>query len=89
MVTIECVPMTPEGIRCFCEAKGATVRVESLVGTITYSPKGIQIKSTVFSWQGEAPPVLASQVLEKADKFVIQPKFGAALEGSREKFEQH
>ena len=80
--------MTLEEIKCFCEEKGATVRVESPVGTITYSPKGTQFGVTLFSWQGEAPPVLASQVLEKALKFVIQPKFGEALEVSREDFEQ-
>ena len=80
--------MTLEEIKCFCEEKGATVRVGSPVGTITYSPNGVQIGVTVFSWQGEAPPALASQVLEKADKFIIQPKFGEALEVSREKFEQ-
>ena len=80
--------MTPEEIKCFCEARGATVRIESPVGTITYSSKGIQIGPTVFSWQGDPPPALAFQVLEKADKFIIQPKFGAEKELSRERFEQ-
>ena len=82
--------MTPEEIRCFCEEKGATVRVESPVGTITYSPQGIQIGPTIFAWQGEPLPPVPSQqeVLEKAAKFVIQPKFGAALEVSRAGFEQ-
>ena len=82
--------MTPEEIRCFCEAKGATVQVESPVGTITYSAMGIQIGPTVFAWQGDPfPPVPSQQkVLEKADRILIQPKFGAAREVSREKFEQ-
>ena len=82
--------MTPEEIRCFCESKGATVQAESPVGTITYSAKGIQIGPTVFAWQGDALPPVPSQeeVLEKADKFLIQPKFGTSLEVSREKFEQ-
>jgi len=81
-------PMTLEEIKCFCESKRATVQIESPIGTITFLPTGIQIGPTLFAWQGEAPPVLASQVLEKADKFVIQPKFGEALELSLEKFEQ-
>ena len=82
--------MTPEEIRCFCEAKGATVHVESPVGTIMYSSKGIQIGPTVSAWQGDPLPAVPSQqeVLEKADKFIIQPKFGVALEVSREKFEK-
>ena len=82
--------MTPEDIRCFCEAKGATVQVESPVGKITYSAKGIQIGAAAFAWQGDPLPPAPSQeeVLEKADRFLIQPKFGAALEASREKFEQ-
>lgn len=82
--------MTPEEIRCFCEAKGATVQVESPVGTITYSAKGIQIGRTVFAWPGDALPPVPSQeeVVEKADSFLIQPKFGAARRISREKFEQ-
>ena len=80
----------PEEIRCFCEAKGATVQVDSPVGTITYSAKGIQIGPTVFAWQGDPPPELAShqEVLEKAEKFVIQPKFGKEMELTRERFEQ-
>ena len=82
--------MTQEEIRCFCEAKGATVQVDSPVGTITYSAKGIQIGPTVFAWQGDPLPPVPSQeeVLEKADRFLIQPKFGAAREVGREKFEQ-
>jgi hypothetical protein len=82
--------MTPEEIRCFCEAKGATVQVDSPIGTIKYSAKGIQIGPTVFSWQGDPPPELAShqEVLEKVEKFVIQPKFGNEMELTREKFEQ-
>ena len=90
MVTIGCIPMTPEEIRCFCEAKGATLHVQSSVGTITYSSKGIQIGPTLFTWQGDPLPALPSQqeVLEKADKFIIQPRFGAALEVSHKKFEQ-
>ena len=82
--------MTPEEIRCFCEAKGATVHVETPVGTITYSSKGIQIGPTVFAWQGDPLPPVPSQqeLLEKAGRFVIQPKFGVTLEVSREKFEQ-
>jgi len=31
--------MTLEEIKCFCEEKGAAVRVESPLGTITYSPE--------------------------------------------------
>ena len=80
--------MTPEEIRCFCEAKGATVHVQSPVGTIMYSSKGIQIGPTVFAWQGDPlpPPVPSQQeLLAKAERFVIQPKFGLALEVSREK----
>lgn len=82
--------MTPEEISCFCETKGATVRVESPVGTITYSPKGIQTGPTVFGWQGDPLPPFPSQqeVLDKAEKFIIQPKFGDKKELSREKFEQ-
>ncbi len=82
--------MTLEEIKCFCESKGATVHVESPAGTITFLPTGIQIGPTVFSWQGGLPPELAShqEVLEKAEKFVIHPKFGNEIELTREKFEQ-
>ncbi len=82
--------MTLEEIKCFCESKRATVQIESPVGTITYSSKGIQIGPTVFAWQGAPLPPVPSQqeVLEKADRFVIQPKFGVALEVSREKFDR-
>ncbi len=82
--------MTLEEIRCFCESKGATVRVESPVATVTYSPKGIQIGSTFFAWEGDQPPPCAPQeeVLEKTTRFVIQPKFGPEIEVSRERFEQ-
>ena len=82
--------MTLEEIRCFCEAKGATVRIESPVGTIAFSPKGVQIGPTIFSWEGDPPLPVASEqeVLEKAEKFTIVPKFGDAREVSREKFEQ-
>ena len=82
--------MTPEQIRCFCEAKGATVQIESPLGTITYSPKGIEIGTTAFAWHGDLRPPLAPQqeILENADKFMIQPKFGGELQLSREKFEQ-
>ena len=82
--------MTPEEIKCFCEEKGATVRVESPLGAITYSPKGIQIGPAFFEWQGEPPAPLTFQqeVLRRADKFIIQPKFGAEQELSREKFKQ-
>ncbi len=60
--------MTPEEISCFCETKVATVRVESPVGTITYSHKGIQTGPTVFGWQGDPLPPFPSQqeVLDKA-----------------------
>ena len=82
--------MTIEELKCFCESKGATVHVESPVGTITFLPSGIRIGPTVFSWQGGPPPELAShhEVLEKAEKFVIHPKFGNEIELTREKFEQ-
>lgn len=82
--------MAPEEISCFCETKGATVHVESPVGTITYSPKDIQTGPTVFGWQGDPLPPFPSQqgVLDKAEKFIIQPKFGDKKELSREKFEQ-
>jgi hypothetical protein len=81
--------MTLEEIKCFSEGKGATVRIESPVGTITCSSKGIQIGPTLFAWQNDPLP-LASQweVLEKADRFFIQPKFGDEKEVSRERFEQ-
>ena len=82
--------MTPEEIRCFCESKGATVHVESPVGTITFLPTGMRIGPTVFSWQGDPSPPLAAvqEVLDEANDFVIQPKFGGQRELSREKFEQ-
>ncbi len=82
--------VTLEEIKCFCESKGATVHVESSVGTIAFLPTGIRIGPTVFSWQGDPPPELAShhEVLEKVEKFVIQPKFGNEMELTREKFEQ-
>ena len=80
--------MTLEGIKCFCEEKGATVRVESPLGTITYSPEGIEIGTAVFGWHGDPRPPLAPQqeILQNADKFIIQPKFGAEIELSRAKF---
>ena len=82
--------MTLEEIRCFCQEKGATVRVESPAGTITYSSKDIQIGTAIFAWQGDPPPpsTFLQGVLEKADKFIIQPKFGDNKELSRERFEQ-
>ncbi len=81
--------VTLEEIKCFCESKGATVHFESPVGTITFLPTGIRIGPTVVSWQGDPPPELVShqEVLEKAEKFVIQPKFGNEMELTREKFE--
>ncbi len=82
--------MTLEEIRCFCEAKGAAVRIESSAGTVTYSSSGIQIGATFFSWQDVRQVALASQqeALAKADKFVIRPKFGDEKEVSRATFEQ-
>lgn len=67
--------VTLEEIKCFCESKGATVHVESPVGTITFLPTGVRIGPTVVSWQGDPSPELAShqEVLEKAEKFVIHP----------------
>jgi len=81
--------MTLEEIKCFCVRKRATVQIESQIGTITFLPAGIQIGPTVFSWQGDPPPELAShhEVLEKVDKFVIQPKFGNVIELTRKRFE--
>jgi hypothetical protein len=81
--------MTPEEIECFCEVKGARVWIESPAGTITYSSKGVQIGSMLFAWSGDpsAPLALQQEVLNKAKKFVIQPKFGAEMELSRETFE--
>ena len=82
--------MTLEEIKCFCEEKGATVRIESPAGTITYSSKGVQIGSMLFAWPGDpsAPLALQQEGLDKAKKFVIRPKFGAEMELSREMFEQ-
>ncbi len=82
--------MTLEEIRCFCEVKGAIVRVESPAGTITYSSSGIQIGDTLFSWQDVPQVALASQqeALAKADKFVIRPKFGDEKEVSGAALEQ-
>ncbi len=82
--------MTLEEIKCFCKEKGATLRVESPLETITYSPKGIEIGADLFAWDSDPRPPLAPQqeILEHADKFIIQPKFGAKTELSREKFEQ-
>ena len=82
--------MTLEEIKCFCEEKGATVRVESPLATITYSPEGIEIGTAVFAWHGDPRPPLAppQEILQNADKFIIQPKFGAEIELSREKFEE-
>ncbi len=82
--------MTLEEIRCFCEAKGAAVRVESPAGTITYSSSGIQIGATLFGWQDVPQVALASQqqALAKADKFVIRPKYGDEKEVSRATLEQ-
>jgi len=82
--------MTPEEIRCFCQEKGATVWVESPGGTITYSSKGIQIGPAIFAWQGEPPPpnTFLQGVLEKVDKFIIQPKFRDKKEFSRGGFER-
>ena len=34
--------VTIEELKCFCESKGATVHVESPVGTITFLPTGIR-----------------------------------------------
>lgn len=35
--------MTPEQTKCFCESKGATGRVESYMGVITYSAAGVEV----------------------------------------------
>lgn len=82
--------MTPEEIRCFCEAKSATVWVESPSERLHSMPTGIRIGPTIFSWQGDPTPELASfaEVLEKAEKFIIRPKFGDELALTRERFEQ-
>jgi hypothetical protein len=82
--------MTLEEIKCFCEGQGATVRIESPVGTITCSSKkGIQIGATLFAWQSDPPPLASQQeLLDRAAKFCVQPKFGDEKEISREKFEQ-
>ncbi len=81
--------MTLEEIKCFCEGKGTTVRIESPVGTITCSSKGIQIGATLFAWQSDPPPHASQrEVLEKADRFFIQPKFGDEKEVNHERFEQ-
>lgn len=82
--------MTSEEIRCFCESKGATVRVESRIGTITYSPKGVEIGPTLFSWRGEppAPSAFQQEVLNRAEKFIVRPKFGEEKEIVRDQFEQ-
>jgi hypothetical protein len=81
--------MTPEEVRCFCEAKGATVRVETPAGTFAFSPSGIQIGPTVFSWEsGPLPLASPQEILGKAETFTIVPKFGDAREVSREKLEQ-
>lgn len=84
------IAVTLEEIKCFCESKGATVHFGSPVGTSTFLPTGIRIDPTVVSWQGDPPPELVSHqgVLEKAEKFAIQPKFGNEMELTREKFEQ-
>jgi hypothetical protein len=81
--------MTFEELKCFCESKAATVHFESPIGTITFLPTGIRIGPTVFSWQDGPPPELASrkEILEKANTFVIRPKFGNEVELTREKFE--
>lgn len=83
-------PMTLEEIKCFCESKRAAVRIESPIGTIMFLPAGIHIGSTVFPWVGDLPPELGShkEILEKGDKFVVQPKFGNEIELTRERFEQ-
>src|SRR5262249_37812776 len=80
--------MTPEEIRCFCESKDTTVRVESRIGTITYSPKGVEIEPTLFSWCDEPPAPLTFQqvVLNRAKKFIIRPKFGEEI--VRDQFER-
>lgn len=82
--------MTLEEIKCFCEEKGATVQVKSPLGTITCSPEGIEMGTTVFAWHGDPRPPLAPQqeILENAHKFIIQPKFGAEIEVDRPKFEE-
>lgn len=82
--------VTFEEIKCFCESKGATVHVESPVGTITFLPTGVRIGPTAFSWADDPPPELGSykEILEKGDKFVVQPKFGNEIELKPEKFEQ-
>jgi len=81
--------MTLEEIKCFCEAKGAAVRIESAAGMVTYSSSGIQIGEASFSWQDVPQAALASQqdALAKADKFVIRPKFGNEKEVNRTTFE--
>ncbi len=87
--TIGGTGMTLEEIKCFCEGKGTTERVESPVGTITCSSKGIQIGATLFAWQSDPPPLTSQrEVLEKADRFFVRPKFGDEKEISRQKFER-
>ena len=82
--------MTPEQIRCFCESKGATVRVESRIGIIAYSGAGVQVGPTLFSWHGEqqAPLAFQQEVLNRAEKLIIRPRFGEEKEITRDKFEQ-
>ena len=82
--------MTLEEVRCFCEVKGAAVRIECPAGTVTYSSSGMQIGDTLFSWQDVPQVALASQqeALAKADKFVIGPKFGDEKEVNRATFER-
>ncbi len=87
--TIHLLGMTLEEIKCFCEGKGATVRIESPVGAITCSSKGIQIGATLFAWQNDPPPHASQrEVLENADRFFVRPKFGDEKEISRQKFER-
>lgn len=71
------------------ESKGASVRVESPVVTVTYSPIGIQIGSTFFAWEGDQPPhAPQDEILEKTTRFAIQPRLGPEIEVSRERFGQ-
>ncbi len=46
--------------------------------------------ATMFPWQGEpqAPVAFQQEVLNRAEKFIIRPKFGEEKEIVRDKFEQ-
>lgn len=81
---------TLEVTKYFCQSKGAAVCVESPVGTISFPLTGAGIGPTVFSWVGDPPLELGSykKILEKGDKFLVQPKFENEIELKPEKCEQ-